>query len=302
MKNTYNYILIVLSVLVIYSCSKDPRTEKIETVKKANIIKVEDNLNISFLLDLSDRIDPKKYPNPAMEYYVRDAEYIKSVIGGFDNLLRAKKVRSMDDKIQLYFEPEPLNQEINNLSHNLKFQINKNNVSMKLLKKIVDAYSTQPIEIYNLAIKDDKYVGSDIWKFFKNKVEHYCIEEDYRNILVILTDGYIYHKDSKQKAKNLTTYLTPQDIRDFRLTSPDWKEKIEKEGFGFIPATDDLSNLEILVLGINPDKKSPYEEDIIKTYWKNWFTAMKVKRFQMLNADLPSNLDKIIKDFILLNK
>ena len=73
------------------------------------------------------------------------------------------------------------------------------------------------------------------------------------------------------------------------------------KNFGFIPATKDLSNLEILVLGINPDKKNPYEDDVIKTYWEKWFIDMKVKRFEIKNADLPSNMEKVIRNFILEN-
>ncbi|GAA4278579.1 hypothetical protein [Aquimarina mytili] len=302
MKYIYNCIvLIVLSVLLLSSAceQKSDKTtikkpqERLEKSEKAN------NLNISFLLDLSDRINPQKYPNPSMDYYKRDAAYIKSVAEAFEGHLRTKRVRTMNDKIQLFFDPEPLNQEINALSNNLKFEVTKDNASTQLLEKVLDAYSTKPIEVYSLAIKDDKYIGSDTWKFFKNKAIDYCIEDGFRNVLVVLTDGYIYHNNTKIREGNLTTYLTPQDIRSFKLTSSNWKIRLEKEKFGFIPATDDLSNLEVLVLGINPDQKNPFEEDIIMTYWSNWLNAMKVKRFELKNADLPSNMDKLIKDFIL---
>lgn len=67
---------------------------------------------------------------------------------------------------------------------------------------------------------------------------------------------------------------------------------------GFIPTNKDLSNLEILVLGINPNPRNPYEEDVINAYWSNWFETMRVKRYEIRNADIPSNMDKVIKDFI----
>ena len=67
---------------------------------------------------------------------------------------------------------------------------------------------------------------------------------------------------------------------------------------GFIKANEDLSNLEVLVLGINPDSKNPYEEDVIKAYWGKWLQEMKVKRFEIRGAELPSNMEKVIKDFI----
>ncbi len=299
MKHFYTNITLAILLLSLFACSSEPKEEKIVEKKITKQTKATDNLNISFLLDLSDRIDPEKYPNPSMDYYKRDAAYIQSVAEAFKQHLQTKKVRQMNDKIQLYFDPEPFNREVNTISNDLKFHVNKKNASIDLLEKINDAYTTEPEKIYTLAIQDNKYVGSNTWRFFKNKIKDYCIEDGFRNILVIITDGYIYHVNTIIREENLTTYITPQHIRNFKLTSTNWKTKLERDNFGFIPATDNLSNLEILVLGINPDKKSPFEEDIIKTYWSNWLTSMKVKRFEIRNADLPSDMDKLIKDFIL---
>lgn len=302
-KRFYN-LSFLLVFAILSSCKKDTKEDsidieesKIETMSH----KSSDNLNISFLLDLSDRISPDEHPNSAMEYYQRDVAYIKSVSEAFDIHLRAKSARAINDKIQLYFDPEPSNQNINTISNNLKYNINRKNVTLSVLDEIKNNYATSPKAIYDLAIADNKYVGSDTWRFFKSKVNDYCIEENYRNILVVLTDGYIYHKNTKIKEDNLTTYLTPSFIREVKLNSKNWEAKINDQHFGFIPAAHDLSNLEILVLGINPDNKNPYEEDLIKKYWSDWFDAMKVGRYQIKTSALPSNMDKIIKDFILNN-
>ena len=69
-----------------------------------------------------------------------------------------------------------------------------------------------------------------------------------------------------------------------------------------MPVNQNLESLEVLVLGINPNKKNPYEEDVIKEYWAKWLTEMKVKRFDLKRADLPSHLDKIIKEFLAIKK
>jgi len=45
--------------------------------------------------------------------------------------------------------------------------------------------------------------------------------------------------------------------------------------------------------------KTPYEEDVIRAYWSKWLKEMKVKDFEIKQADLPSNMDKIIREFIL---
>lgn len=287
--------LILLLTILTFSCKSDDESSEVITPKVKD---VSENLNISLLLDLSDRISPTKYPNPTMEYYLRDAGYINSVAEAFTNHVRAKKVMRAHDKIQLFFDPAPFNPEINKISNDLKIEINKNNTSKELIGNAKRIYESDPLKIYQLAIKDGQYVGSDTWRFLKSKVNDYCIEADYRNILVILTDGYIYYKDTKIKEGNLTTYLTPELIRDNHLNTSNWAETMRNQKLGFINANNDLSNLEILILGINPNPKNPYEEDVIKAYWANWFAAMKVKRYEIRNADLPSNMDKVIKDFI----
>lgn len=302
MKKTINLFLSFLILLCCFSCATDSIKKEVNNLplnKTSTKNTTKQNLNISFLLDLSDRINPRKYPNESMEFYQRDVAYIQSVSEAFDIHLRNKKVRQMNDRIQLYFDPEPLNKNINTLSNQLKYHVTRETVSLELLDKIKNTYATKPLKIYDLAIEDNKYVGSDTWRFFKTKVKDYCIEENYRNILVILTDGYIFHTNTKIKEGNLTSYLTPQSIRNFKLNTSNWEEKVEKEGFGFIPATQGLENLEVLVLGINATKKNPYEEDVITKYWSNWLSEMKVGKYQIKNTGLPSNLDKIIKDFIL---
>jgi len=255
------------------------------------------NLNISVLLDLSDRIDPAKYPNPSMPYHLRDVGYINSVAEAFSDHIKSKKIKQMNDRMQLFFDPAPLNPDINTISKQLRVSLDKDNVSKELIADVEVKYKKLPSELYQLAIKDKHYIGSDTWKFFKNKIDD-CTEEGYRNVLVILTDGYIFYQNSLMTEANQTSFLTPEAIRKNGLTTSDWSAKMTQGHHGFIKASEDLSNLEILVLGINPDIKNPYEEDVIKAYWTKWFEAMKVRRYEIRSAELPSDMDKVIKDFI----
>ncbi len=297
-----SYIVGLLLLLTFLSCAEEKEKDiKDLTVQEQAPSKKsgKENLNISLLLDLSDRIDTVKYHIPAMEQYQRDVSYIQSVANVYVGHMRHKKLRTLNDRIAVYFDPEPHNSEINKISKDLKFQVNRNNATLEIFDKIEAAYANKPRNIYELALEDGKYVGSDTWGFFRNKVKDYCIESDYRNILIILTDGYIYHEDNKRKDGNQTSYLTPQDIRAFGLNKTNWLEKINEKEYGFLPATQELKNLEVLVLGINPDSKNPYEEEVIRKYWSDWFDKMKVARYDIKATVLPSNMDKIIKDFIL---
>jgi hypothetical protein len=293
------FLLSFFLAILLFSCKKEGANSNLKEEKvQPATDKSYKNYNISILLDLSDRISPKKYPNIAMEFFQRDLGYINSISEAFTDHIKDKRIRQMNDKIEIYFNPEPQNKQINSISKKLKFEFDKDNASKENINLVNTTYKSETAKIYDLAISDNNYVGSDIWKFFANNVNDYCIQDKHRNILIILTDGYVFHKDTKIKEGNLTSYLLPEVIRSNALNKVDWKDKIKQNNFGFIPANEDLSNLEILVLGINPDIKNPYEGKVIKEYWTNWFIKMKVKRFEIKETGLPSNMDKVIKDFI----
>ncbi|PQA90068.1 hypothetical protein B0A69_21180 [Chryseobacterium shigense] len=251
------------------------------------------NINVSILIDLSDRIDPNTNPNPTMEYFQRDIEYIKAIEKGFLNHIKTKRIITYNDQMQVFFNPEPSDPKVNDFTKELKVSFDQN-TSKAYFNTVEKKYAELPANIYQSAIKDGKYVGSDIWEFFKNKVTDYCVKEDHRNILFILTDGYMYHENSKFSEKTKTSYLTSKLIKSNNLTTSDFKTTLEKNNLGFVKANDNLSNLEVIVLGINPEKGNPFEEAVIKEYWENWFKEMKIKKYQIKSADLPSNLEPII--------
>ncbi|WP_298510583.1 hypothetical protein [uncultured Kordia sp.] len=294
--------ILLLTFLMCFACEEVVKEQKEQESKNVStlVMSQNQNLNISLLLDLSDRINPEKYGDASMEYFEMDVGYIQSVAEAFIAHLSEKNKHRMNDKMQLYFDPSPKNKNINNLSKSLKFKVDKSNASKKTLNDIKHLYKINSQKIYELAIEDNAYVGSDMWRFFKSKIHDLCISKTHRNILIILTDGYIYHKNSQMQEGNKTTYLTPQFIRKHKLNTKNWKQRFVDKEFGFIPAAENLENLEVLVLGINPDKKNPYEEDVIEEYWKHWLHDMNVKHYEIKTAILPADMDKIIKDFILI--
>ncbi|MBO9692426.1 hypothetical protein [Chryseobacterium sp.] len=289
-------ILYLLLSISLASCCKN-KDDGTNTGKIDSVVADPNNINVSILIDLSDRIDPTVHPNPTMEYYQRDTEYIKAIEKGFLNHIKSKRIITYDDQMQVFFNPEPSDPKMNELTKELKVSFNKD-TPKSYFNSVDKKYSELPLKIYNSAIKDGKYVGSDIWEFFKNKVKDYCIKDDRRNILFILTDGYMYHEntrfDEKKENSYKTSYLTTKLIKANNLTTSGFKEAIEKNGYGFVKANEDLKNLEVIVLGINPEKGNPFEEAVIKEYWENWFKEMKIKNYQIKSADLPSNLEPVI--------
>jgi len=255
----------------------------------------DDNLNISILLDLSDRIDLPRQQ-------AKDSSYILSLAKEFNNHIRKKKLGLLYDKIEVFFEPAPVNTKINELANELKVSYVKGVSKTEWIPKTLEGYSNVPSQIYELARNASKkkgYPGSDTWGFFKNHVKDYCIEECRRNVLVILTDGYIYHEANLREEENQTSYLTPRLLTQLKLNDPNWYQEIVNRNLGFIAATSGLENLEVLIIGVQSQNlKNPYAQEILETYWREWLTKMGVKKYKIKSADLPSHMEKVIADFI----
>lgn len=293
-------VLLVCAIAII-CCNKKKSDKRNETKKnietKFNI--KNQNLNISVFLDVSDRISPKVHHDATMDFYRRDIGYIASIANSFQKHLMQKKVRLLNDRIQIYIDPAPKNNNSNEIIEQLKTQFDRKNTTKDRIVELESKYTDLCTKLYNQTIKDNDYVGSDIWGFFKNKVNDYCISSNHRNILVIITDGFIYHKDNVFTDDNKSTYLTIKRIKQLGLNKSDWEKRFKKLDCGFITKTKKLNNLEVLVLGINSYKINPFGDDVIRAYWTKWFKEMGIKRFQIKSADLPSNMDKLINDFIL---
>ncbi|MEN3323692.1 hypothetical protein VP395_08130 [Mariniflexile soesokkakense] len=300
------FILIISTFSIIFCCKNDTKedAEIIEDVIKSEfssdcpkyiLDQKENNLNISILLDLSDRIEEAKIKE-------KDSAYLSSLSKVFVDHVKHKKLILLEDRIQLFFNPEPSDTDINNIAKELKVVFTKQSYKTQI-EETVSLYALKPSQLYDLAKKDaikaGGYPGSDIWSFFKYNAADYCIDTCHRNILIILTDGYMYHNKAVMKEKNRTSYLTPNSLNALKLNKGNWKDEMEKKDLGFIPATTHLNDLEVLIIGITSrNDENPYSYEIIEAYWNKWFDDMGVKKYKIKNADIPSSIEKVISDFI----
>ncbi|MDQ8003372.1 MAG: hypothetical protein REI64_01155 [Pedobacter sp.] len=296
MKKYFHLVLLAAALIILTlanSCNSEPQKAAKQTAISNQ--KHAKNLNLSIFLDLSDRIDPKKYPSETMEIYQRDLGYIKSLAEAFQNHVNKTKISSMNETMQLFFEPEPKSKEINDLAKEMRFVFDKSTATPDKITSITPIYASSAEQIYQVALKENKFIGADIWSFFKNKVKDQCILPEHHNVLVIITDGYMYHQENKLKVDNKTSYLNPELIRTAQLNHSDFAQRMDDAKIGFIPATSGLQDLKVLVIGINPQKGKDFEEDIIKKYWADWFMQMGITDFQIKGIDLPTYMDTIIK-------
>lgn len=292
MKHIFSAILIST---LFFSCSSDTPQEN--TVENTTAIAQPKQLNISILLDLSDRIDDKIHP----EQKERDIQVVHSIVNIFKNKMQADGAYRSKSKVRILFSPAPSDPNVNSIAQ--KLSVDLSTIDNKKKKEIYDNiekdFTDGLNEIYSSTLQNKKWIGSDIWRFFNHDVSELCIDKNniYRNILIILTDGYLYHIQSKDRQQNRTAFINEKYLQSEGLRIPNWKEKFDKGDYGFINTGNTFDNLDVMVLGINPSNQYKNDEEIIRAYIGKWFDEMKIKNKVIYNSDLPANTQKRIENF-----
>lgn len=298
MKKYYTCVLIGLFLL---ACNGKPQVSNntdVSDLKGPN----DKQLNISILLDLSDRIDTTK--NQSMpQHYLKDIEIVKSFADYFIADMKKKGTFNSNGKIQVIFSPAPNDPNVNLFAQKLNVDCStmSNTQKKDVYDNLTHLFTDNVSKIYKQTLTDNKWPGCDLWRFFKNDVDM-CIEDnkDYRNILVIVTDGYIYHEDTKQQENDRYSFILPELLVKYNLrNNANWEEQIKQSDFGLIAKRKDLANLEILVLEVSPTSNSyKTDEDILKVILTNWFSEMGVTRKAIFFSDLPGYTKKRISEFM----
>lgn len=241
---------------------------------------IKNTLNVSIYLDLSDRLERQMTPSQSE----RDIEIVKYLASIVKNHAVSQKILPSADRIKVFFYPSPNDSKINLLSQDLELDLGKAQPAekKKLLNEFEAKFESSLTQIYESTLAQKNWIGSDIWGFFKKQVDTYCIKEDARNIIVILTDGYIYDTNNKQKNGNNYSYILPQTLQD--------------PNSGLIVSRQGLEELEVLMLEVNP--YDPKHQDQMENILTNWFQGMGVQKLYVGMTDQPSNTKLIIDKFM----
>lgn len=246
-------------------------------------------INLSVFLDLSDRLDSTCNGNFPVSQVTRDTAAISTLVDYFIATCVEHKISENRNHFQILFHPAPNASDIATLAANLNVDMDKISEprgKKERLMSMKDDFSKSLSLIYTQTLREKNFVGSDIWGFFcsKNaKVDNLCLRKGYRNILVILTDGYIYHADNKQQEGNAFTFILPRlldNVPDLSLLAP-------RQG---------LNELEVLMLEINPVK--PTQQGKLISVLEDWLVKMGVEHHAVYETDMPSNTRTIIDNFL----
>lgn len=258
----------------------------------------DSQLNISVFLDLSARIKPTtENPDPKN----RDIEAIQAVIEFFRKNMKNQGAYKANGKLRVLFNPAPEDPDINTLASVLQVDLSTmdNRQKKETFDNIQERFTTALNRIYDQSLQAQKWVGADIWRFFKKDVRDHCILTNHRNILIILTDGYIYHARSKQRVGNRYSYLVGPVFQATGLRkNTNWQSLIDGKDFGLISSRNDLENLEVLLLEICPEKNHPEDEDILEYLLAKWLKEMGIIKFKIHSTDLPINTLSNINRFL----
>lgn len=262
------------------------------------------------LLDLSDRIDPAKFPDQKR----KDVAIIRNVFAIFKDRVKKRLYIQSKDRIQIAIAPQPVPTTYSAVVYetldSLKIDMGRLTWIQRSAKKfpaLEKAFESNLDKLYDMAVKNPNFVGADIWGFFKDEAENHMVaskDDSVRNILIILTDGYIQFgpavMPNRPRNGNRTSYM---NVRWF-LRNPSEFAAFDSKNHGLIPFNETFGNLEVLVLEVRPKYISnPMEYDIIKKYWYKWFDEMGITRRSLVKTqDSPDKVKQIIEDFIFSGK
>jgi len=297
--------LFFLAMILLWSCKSDtvPSAERSATIaNNTPAAKTDKQINLTILLDLSDRIDPQK--NPARPgHFERDSALIGYLSEYFIGQMKTKGTYMAKGKMRVVFHPNPPDPAISQAATKLSVDLSKMDVKQKkvVYETLQQTVAENVSNIYNTTIRQATWPGSDIWRFFKNDVKEIAVDPDsgYRNLLVIFTDGYIYHADSKDNDKNRYAYILPELFDKYKLRKDNnWSKKMDDLDFGLISKRSDLDQLEVLVLEVTPSEKYKNDEDLIRKIMDKWFSEMNVRKWKIINSDLFGFTKQKIEGFL----
>jgi hypothetical protein len=266
-------------------------------------------INVTVLLDLSDRIKEPDQPQ-------RDEAIVQATAHWFQAWIKERNAFAAKGCYAVAFEPYPakmpnlsavtasmhydLRQEGKQLSEQLKYR-------KETYVTVVPNVTKGVHQLYQY-VTQQPYKGADLWGFMHdNYMQRYWVDKStHRNVLVVVTDGYIdhlkYHKVPAQGNKVAyinDDYIANNLIKKAGFTSNNWQAKYTAGKYGLqVPAGVDLQGVEVLVLGEYTYGRPPLYDDIVARYVTDWFKGMGASRVVVRKTDLASLAQQDLLQFL----
>lgn len=243
----------------------------------------EKTLNISVFLDLSDRLIRDMTPSQMS----RDTAIIGFLADYFKAKTLGPQILKSKNSMKIFFYPTPQSTDIATLASGLSVEMDKYQGKARriALEEMKGKFQENLTQIYKRTIEEKNWIGCDIWDFFSSKkVDIQCVRKDARNILVILTDGYLFDANHKIENGTAYSYILPQTLK-----LPESSLIVKRDG---------LNNLEVRILELNP--YSMEQRDKMVPVLEDWLVGMGVEKehITVAETDLPINTQTVIRSFM----
>lgn len=285
-----NIIIVVLTVIAIIAliptCSScgGGTGDQDSTISEPSVpeVSAKQPVNLTVFIDLSDRIVKTRDG-------LRQDEKDLAILNTIANHVASKaqgKIKHAKDRMKVIFYPAPLDSSINKWAQELEVDFgsySKKDMQDKLQRAhdLAADFNKGLQVIYNNAIQQHNFTGSDIWGFFSSKVNDFCVKDGYRNVLVILTDGYIYDENHMIQQEGQANFISKGTLA---------------QGITLMPIGQKVENLEVLVLEVNADPVGDYAK--INSIISQWLDGMGIKTHKIAETDLPANTKVLIENFL----
>ena len=271
--------------------------------------------NIIIYCDLSDRLVRKNQVEI-------DRILLNEVLENFKNVMLSKYKGGQlwtNDKLSIHFNPPIAGLDLAS-SLEIDFSLIPKNQKLKVFTDLFPK-DKEPVMLTNIdklyvkaMAQYPKFPGSDLFSFVKNDMPN-LINSEFENILIIISDGYIYmDKKNPKRVGNRLGHLEGSSLDPLRLEGNGWFKKYTEDKWGLLNTGVELNHLSVLVLEFYPDcinnpnnpktkirplKPCLYELDILQQFWKDWFAKMGVENVKILRKQDNINPSKIaISNFI----
>lgn len=254
-------------------------------------------LSATVAVDLSSRIDPDSLPNQA----IRDQAAVNAVLDVFRQTVKQKLYIASNDRLSVELIPQKDNPQafgyLDRLTINMaSTPVDERRQSLDSLTADFRAYLDT---LYAEATEIERYWGADLHRYFEEfRVDTGASSSaPARNVLVVLTDGYVIAEDNMYREGCRSNYLNADILDQFREQS-NWEKEFERRDCGLIPPRHDLGNLEVLVIGLRP--RSHFNEGaILRRYWSKWMREMNVQRFSIHpSCTSPDDCRRLVRGFM----
>jgi len=268
--------------------------------------------NFIVVPDLSMRISPAHYPRN----FEQDPEVIGMVLEVF---LQHVEGKYFGHKDRIVLRPTDLQQVPDFGQYAPSLTIDFSGVGMSEARDFMEALPERKAQFMQAvgdmyqAVAENGHRGADIWKFLDEDLDaallrHSTDSDSIRNVLVMVTDGYIEANKYGQAycRQNECEYLSNYRIQDFRRkvlqSGRNWEQLFEAEGYGITPVgrPERFAGLEVICLEFYDrfPKKQPSDYQITRRFWQAWFRQMGIRAMIDKTRETPEDTKRRVVQFL----